>query len=139
MAFNVQIKSSIRITEHDKFASDDRVTAFNVFTTKITGASAHNHTYRSISAGLSAQVINLEPVASGTPAQFIFIQSDQPINIRLNSGANSAVVSESYTLFLVNSGLISNLSVDVPGSLYAANLSVRVVRGGSLNISIPLP
>jgi len=139
MAFNVQVKNTIRITEADKFASDDRTTAFNVFTTKITGASAHNHTFRSISAGLSAQVINLEPIASGTPAQFIFIQSDQPLNIRLNSGANSAIVSEAYTLFLINSGLISNLSIDVPGSLTAANVSVRTVRGGSLTISLPIP
>jgi len=138
MPFNVFIKQTVRVTQSDGFATDDRSVEYKVETVKITSASAYNHTYRSISAGLSAQQINLEPVNASNPGQFIWLQSDQPINIRLGSTANSATVSEAYQLLLVNSNLISSLFIDVPGSLYAANLSVRVFRGGTITLSTPL-
>lgn len=139
MSFNVGVKQTWRVSDRDSFGTGDKVTEFQLNTVKVTGASSYNKTFRSISAGLSNQEISLSPINASSPGEMILITSDQPIDIRFNSGVNSAIVSSVYQLFMINSNLISNLFVGVPGSTIAANLSVRIVRGGTISISVPLP
>jgi hypothetical protein len=138
MAFNFYHNQSSKITVGDLFGSYDRTIEFQVNSFKITAASAHNKTYRSISAGLSNQSINLESITASNPGKSIMIMADQPIDVRLGA-SDASMISSVYQLVIAVSNTVSSVFIGVPGSIAAANVMVHVVAGGTLSVSLPLP
>ena len=138
MAFNFYLGQTIRITANDAFASNDRTTEFQTNNLRVTAASAHNKTYRSLSAGVSNQEINLAPITGSNPGMVIAVFADQPIDVRLGASGNT-MISCVYQLMLAVSNQLSALFIGVPGSLYGANVAIHAVAGGSLSVSTPLP
>ena len=138
MAFNFYLGQTIRITANDAFASNDRTTEFQSNNLRVAAASAHNKTYRSISAGLSNQEINLAPVTGSNPGYIVALFADQPVDIRINASGNT-MISCVYQMMLAVSNAVSSLFVGVPGSVYAANVAIHTVAGGTLSVSTPLP
>lgn len=138
MSLNLYVKQSVRITESDAFGASDRSTEFTIHTHRINAASAHQKTYRSISAGLSNQEINLSPITVSNPGKSIILISDQPLDIRINA-SNNSMISEVRQLMIAASGTISSLFIGVPNSTTAANIYINVVAGGTLTTSTPLP
>jgi hypothetical protein len=137
MPFTVQLTATYKVLEADVWGAGGRCTDFRVATVQITGATRRDDKVRAISGSVVDQLLNLEPVAASQPGSVLFVQANQPLDLRLNS-VTATPVCHVLLALLAASAALSALYVTNPGTTEAV-LRVEVVGGGSLQASIPLP
>jgi hypothetical protein len=136
--FSVELLSTFRVREHDVFAAGGRTVAYRAATVQITGATRHHADVQTISAGVSNQEIPLAPLAASQPGSLLWLQANQPLDIRLNA-SNATMISNILSYILAASAAISALFVTNPNSLTEAVLRTELIGGGSLQAAVPLP
>jgi hypothetical protein len=137
MPFSVQVTAMYRCIEADVFGAGGRITAHHIATAQITGAERRDARLGIVSAGVVDQAISLDPIAASQPGSVLWLQANQPLDVRLNS-LSGAVISHVLLALLAASAALSALYVTNPGTTEAV-LRVEVVGGGSLQASVPLP
>ena len=93
----------------DQFTFLGRPITFFPASMKLTAADRYNQQMWEISAGISAQALNINPLGVSTPAGMVFFLANQPVDMRF--GAASATLCLSAVLMLTLGGNISGLFV----------------------------
>ena len=138
MPFTVQVVQSYKVIVADTFGTGGRTEAYRLNTLEVTGASRRHSDVQSISAGGSNVEVPLSPIAASLPGHVLFLQSDRPLDVRLNA-SNATMISQVLAWIIGVSGAISALFVTNTDSLVSATLMLEVIGGGSIKASVPLP
>jgi hypothetical protein len=137
MPFTLQLTQHARTLESDFGGVGGRITDYRVATVQITGAERRDARLGTVSAGVVDQALTLDPVAASQPGSLLFVQANQPLDLRLNNLTATAICNVVLAL-LAASAALSALYVTNPATTDAV-LRLEVVGGGSLQASIPLP
>jgi hypothetical protein len=137
MPFTLQLTQALRILEQDVWGAGGRTVAHRVATVQVTGAERREARLGTISAGVVDQPLTLDPVAASAPGSVLFVQANQPLDLRLNNVTATAICNVVLAL-LAASAALSALYVTNPGPTDAV-LRLEVVGGGVLQASVPLP
>jgi hypothetical protein len=87
MPFTTYVTAHYRCVEADGFGAGGHITRHQVATVQLTGASAYHSDVQTLSAGVSNRAIGLAPLAASLPGSRRWLQANQPLDLRLNSGA----------------------------------------------------
>jgi hypothetical protein len=137
MSFTVHVTAMYRCIEQEVFGAGGRITAHHVATAQVTGAERRDARLGTVSAGVVDQALTLDPVAASAPGSVLWVQANQPLDLRLNDVAATPVCHVLLAL-LAASAALSALYVTNPNPTDAV-LRLEVVGGGSLQASMPLP
>jgi hypothetical protein len=135
MPLTVYLTHILREVEVDAFGAGGRTTTHRVATLQADGVSRTDSKLWILSAGLSNQEVNLSPLAASQPGNLIWLQTDQPLDVRLNS-SNATLICAVHQMVLAT--VLSALYLTTVDS-GLTTLRLAAWGGGSISVNEPSP
>lgn len=123
------------ILQADQFALNGRTQVYLPLTAKVVGADRYNAQILPLSAGLSAQQIDIAPLGVSAPAMLLLFVADQPVDVRTNAASDGTFLSGVQIMSLT--GHTSNLYVSTGSNV--TTLQLQVVGGSNATLTTSLP
>ncbi len=135
-AFTSRITAVYETVIGDQYSLSGKTVAYYPIGAKLLGADRQNIQTLALSAGLSAQQIQMAPLGVSAPGMLMLLLSDQPVDIRTN--APSDVVFLSGVTFFVIGGHLSNIYVTTGSAETTLHLEAAGGSNAQLLASLPL-
>lgn len=135
-AFTGRLGVTYELLQSDQWAVTGRTVMFLPMSMKITAADRRNGQVWTLSAGLSAEPINLAPLGISAPGMTMIFLADQACDIRFNAASDTTFLSA--TRMFVAGANVSNLFV-TPASNYDTTILIEACGGSNATVTTTLP
>lgn len=122
---------------NDQFGVNGQTVEYAIHSAKVLGADRGNDQILTLSADLSAYQMTIAPLGVSATGMLVFINTDQPVDIRTNAASDTTFLSAVTLLALA--GSISNIYITTGSQ---ATTVWQKVAGGSnatTQTTFPLP
>jgi hypothetical protein len=133
MAVTVHIAQTLRVLEGGSQGAGGRTTVHRIASLQATGVERHDGKLLVLSAGLSVYAVDLTPITPSAAGQLLWIQCNQPTDVRLNA-SNAASISAVRSLLVA--AAISSLFLTTVDS-NTTTVRIEAMGGGSVQVNDP--
>ena len=135
-AFTGRIGIVYQLLQSDQFAVTGRTVMYLPASMKVTGADRRNGQVWTISAGVSAQALTLNPLGVSAPGMMTLFLADQACDVRFNAASDTTFLS-AVRMFVAGAN-ISNVYVTT-GSAWDTTILLECIGGSNAQVTTTLP
>lgn len=135
--FTAKFDACWQIMQADQFAVTGAQREFYPESAQLLAADRYDSKVVILSAGLSAESLNIAPLGVSAPAMLMMLCTDYPVDIRTNSVSDTVFLSGVQLWFMT--GFVSNLFLTTGSSDTTVLLKVAGGSNAVLQHTFPLP